>query len=571
MKNIFKTIAIVAILWGSAGCSDFLTVIPEDQQVVETYYTSEAAINANTASLYANFVWQDFTTEFMWMAGDELSGDLFYTYSQEGQFFSMTFTNTNTYLNKGWSGLYRIVSYCNNIINGMPDAARENGVSDAAINRGLAEARCIRAIAYYFLTEYWKDVPIIENNNMPSVDVVRHTQSSVYEFMRRDLEFAKDNLPSAPYEAGRVSKYTAIGMLAKLHLTMASHLDDANSAANFTAAKTYAAEVIESGLQLYPDLGTMFYPQGNNSDESLFAVQCTQDGYGYGNARNVSLSRSVNITGGNSWGAGKGPTLSLQDQFEAGDARRKNTFMRNGDNFGDLAGGGYSYENYSPEGAATEELPNEMLAHVRKYVIGADADCGSKSGATNQDAGNNIYLLRLSDVYLVYVEACIGAGTATSDPLALRAFNAIRERAGVSHDFASVTYEQLIKERRIEFALESVNFFDVKRMSYRNADQAVTYLMNMERHKQYVSNLDSKKTATDNYTRDDLNASNAYHGGFTVVQPDDATDGSNGSMFYINKDASPITITAPQLILPLPDETVAKTPNITGTPVDYSF
>lgn len=318
IKNIIKSICLSSIILGATSCNDFLTIVPESEQVLETYYTSESAVNANSASLYAAFVWQDFGMNFMWMAGDELAGDLYYTYDQEGQFYYMTFQNGNSFLTQGWNGLYRVVSYCNNIINGMPAAARSNGVSETVINRALGEARCIRAIAYYWLTEYWQDVPIITNNNISGGLVIRHKQASVYEFIRQDLEFAKDNLPSTPFQTGRCSKYTAIGMLAKLHLTMASHLSDASSSDNFAKAKSYAAEVInDSGLKLYSDLSTMFYPKGNNSSESLFAIQCTNDGYGYGNGRNVSLSRNALITLGSSWGAGKGPTLSLQEAFDS--------------------------------------------------------------------------------------------------------------------------------------------------------------------------------------------------------------------------------------------------------------
>jgi hypothetical protein len=562
MKSIRKILLISLALMVITACDDFLTVVPTDQQVLETYYTSEAAIDANTASLYGNYTWQDFSINFMWMAGDELAGDLFYTYDQEGQFYYMTFTNTNTFVTAGWNGLYRVVSYCNNIINGMPDAARSNNVSEAAINKGLAETRCIRAIAYYFLTEYWKDVPIIEDNNMQSNEVVRHTQKSVYEFMRRDLEFAKDNLPAIPYQSGRCTKWTATGMLAKLHLTMASHLDDANSAENFAQAKEYARQVIEgSGLKLYPDLGSLFYPAGNNSDESLFAIQCSQNGYAYGNARNVSLSRNSIINNGNSWGAGKGATLSLQDAFAAGDLRRINTFMRNGDHFDNLGGGGYDYFNFREKYKGVDETSNEMLSHVRKYVVGADADCGGISGATNQDAGNNLYLLRLADVYLCYVEACIGSGTSTSDDLAIDVYKQVRSRAGLTNNITSITYDQLIKERRCEFALESINFFDIKRMSYRNSDQAVSYLNGMERWKQYVSN--SEKTV------EERNAANMYHGGFTPVYNENSA--ASSTPFFLNPNVSPITVTASQLVLPLTNETIAKTPRILEEPVDYNF
>jgi hypothetical protein len=558
VKNIFKTALLSVLLISATSCDDWLTIIPEDSQVLETYYTSEDAVNANTASLYAGVTWQDFDINFMWMAGDELSGDLFYTYSDEGHFYYMTFQNGNTFLTQGWNGLYRVISYCNNIINGMPQAARANGISDEVINRALGEARCVRAIAYYFLTEYWGDVPVITDNNMPGSSVVRHKQASVYEFIRRDLEFAKDNLPNAPFQAGRCTKWTAEGMLAKLHLTIGAF---SNSQSDYDKAKQYAADVIEnSGLNLYGDLSRMFYPAANNNPESLFAIQCTQDGYGYGNARNVSLSRNALITLGSSWGTGKGPTLSLQDAFETGDLRRPLTFMRNGDTYPNLGGGGYTYENYSADG--TTENPNEMLAHVRKYIVGGNADCDGFSGATNQDAGNNLYLLRLADVYLCYVEACIGSGTSTSDALALDVFGQIRSRAGLGFSGTSITMTQLYKERRVEFALESINFFDIKRMSYRNATEAITYLNDMHRERQYIANAE--------YTIAERNAANAYHGGFTSVLPDDDPAGK-GSIYYLSDTPPVITFTANNLILPVPAETMTKTPSMAADPVDYEF
>ena len=281
------------------------------------------------------------------------------------------------------------------------------------------------------MTKYWQDVPVITNNNISGDQVIRHTQKSVYEFIRQDFEFAKETLPKTAFQKGRATHWTAVGFLAKLHLTMAAHATDANSADNYAKAKSYASYVInESGLSLYGDLSTMFYPEANNNSESLFAIQCTTDGYGYGNSRNISLSRNALITLGSSWGSGKGPTLSLQDAFDRNDLRRYYTYMRNGDYYPNLGGGGYTYANFSEDESL--ETSNEMLAHVRKYVIGSNDDCGGLAGASNQDASNNLYLLRLADVYLCYVEACIASGTNTSDALALRVFRDIRGRAGLS-------------------------------------------------------------------------------------------------------------------------------------------
>lgn len=562
MKHIKISIYLLFFALVVTSCEDFLTVVPQDSLVVEKYYTSEDAVYANSASLYGANIWDGFSSEFMWMAGDELAGDLFYTYSDEGQFYYMTFSNGNQKLTYGWNGLYRVISYCNNIINDMPDVALTNGVSEDVVNIALGEAHCIRGIAYYLLTEYWKDVPIVTDNTMSASDVVRYTQSSVYEFIRRDLVYASEQLPSEPYESGRVSKYTAIGMLSKIHLTMASHLDDADSDTNFALAKEYALQVInESSYSLYDDLSTMFYPSANNNSESIFAIQCTNSGYTYGNTRNVAHSRNSKLNLGNAWGGGKGPTLSLQEAFEKKDIRRKLTFMRNGDHYDNLAGGGYDYVNYSDDGT---DAANEVLAHMRKYLIGTDDDCDGVAGVSKSDAGNNINILRLTDVYMTYIESCIGSGTSTDDAKAEELFEQIRTRAGLSWDNSAITYDTLIHERRVEFAFESINFFDIKRMSYRSMDEALSYLNGMERERYYYSN--------GQYTTEELNESGLYHGGFNPIDPadDDENDGK-GTPYYLNPTVAKIVITESNLTLPVPAETVTKTPSITADPVDYQF
>ena len=159
MKNIFKILAASAALLAT-GCENFLTVDPQDSLVKENYYNSPEAVRANTASLYGS-VWFDFTCRFQYMGGDMLSGDLFYTYSDEGQFYLNTVTDNNQYSNAGWQGLYNVVSYANSVIHDMPEAARANGVSEKVIENALGEAYLFRALAYYMLTEYWHEVPIL--------------------------------------------------------------------------------------------------------------------------------------------------------------------------------------------------------------------------------------------------------------------------------------------------------------------------------------------------------------------------------------------------------------------------
>ena len=523
-----------------SACSDFLTVEPEDSIAMGEFYKTEANIRQNTSSLYNMKSWSAFSHQFMWMAGDELSGDLYYTYDQEGQFYYMSFGANNTFLTQGWQGLYRIISFANNIINTMPALARANGISEEAISRGLAEARCIRGTAFWLLTEYWGDVTIVEDNvAMQSAILRRNTQSSVYRFIVEDLTFAMNNLPAADSQAGRVTKWSAEGMLAKVYLTMASHLDDAQSDAWFAQAKDLAADVINnSGLSLWPKYATLFDIEANNNPESLLAIQCIVAGYGYGNAHNCNWSRTS--CADQAWGDGKGPTVNLQKQYDPADLRRQWVFMSEGDYYPNInkADGGYTYHIAVIDEQGNElETANEMLSHCKKYCIGRAADCDGGVGDA-QDAGNNIYLLRLADVYMVYVEACIGSGDATSDALALTVYNRIRSRAGLPDDEdASISYDELIHERRCEFAFEGINFFDIKRMFYRDQVKALAYLNGMNREQGYYNSDPTKKTVKEGYT---LDLSRAL-----------------------------ITVTAEQMTLPIPGSELTAMPSLAEPPVDY--
>jgi hypothetical protein len=502
MKKIFIITFSIITLLGLSACNEWLTVVPE-QEVVDNYYTSEDAVRRNTATLYG-YVWGDFTNRFMWMAGDELAGDLYYIFEQEGQFYLNTITAGNNFSNQGWTGLYRVVSFANSIINEMPSLAQAGGVDQSVIDYALAEARFIRGVAYYFLTEYWGDVPIILNNTELIIGnnlyVPKHLRGDVYRFIIEDLTAAAATLNDTDPQPGRATKYSAYGFLAKAYVTRASDFNNVYSDASqrdewFSEARRYAKLVIDKFPTLYPNYGELFEESSNNNYESLFARQCMNGEYDYGNQHVAGWARSSIIDQTAGWGAGKGPTISLQNAFakEAdgstpkNDTRRYWVYMTLGDSYPGLSnqvGGTYVYEIVNRGADHTEstaiEASNPMLAHCKKYVTG------------NSDAGfntaGNIYFLRLADVFLIYTEAAMGANRSTSDALAIEYFNVVRARAGLNPLDGTITWEQLLHERRCEFALEGINWFDIKRYYYRYGDEAVTYLNSMHRDHTWVLN-----------------------------------------------------------------------------------
>lgn len=497
---------------------------------------------------------------FQWKM-DMINGDIFYTYSDEGQWYFGTYTSVNPYLNEGWKGLYNVILTANSVINDITPICGGTITQDD-INQALGEARALRGYCHYMLAEVWHDVPVIENNSAMitggNLDVPRNTQASVYRFAMEDLDFAVENLPESDKDAYRLDKRKARALRAKLAVTMASHSDYGyDRAALYAKAAEDALYVIENTTALTDiDFSTLFDVEANNGPESILAIQCAVQGYSFGNAHNVAWSRS-SVIADQTWGAGKGPTISLQNMYERNDKRRMWTYMTNGDYYSMLnrAGGGYTYQYVSrdPSGDVLEDR-NEMLAHIKKYIIGKSADCDGNVGI-NQDAANNIYLMRLADVYLTYVEAKMGTNNSTSDPMAMKYYNMVRQRAGIA-EASSVTYIELLKERRRELAFESQTWFDTQRYRYREGNQAALALLNSG----YETGFNRAAMFVPDYANyPNIDSSNENNRDiYLIVDSKDA--GAQYDQIIIGESA---------FVAPIPAAVSSSSPALSAAPVDY--
>lgn len=508
MRTYIKYIFIFPLLTIFSCGEDFVNQPILDSPSIDNYYKSEADVRAATASLYG-MPWFEFNDKFFWAAGEELAGNLYHTWDQEGQFFYFSYNEGNAIINSGWRGLYRVASYANSIINDMPVFA-EGKVSQNVIAKGVAEGRCMRGAAYYFLSEFWGEVPIVEDAaavlSSGNTEVPKYTRSSVYEFILRDLQFAADNLPATD-EPGRLTSWAAKGLLAKTYLTMAQYYkntDAAKSNEYFNQAKTISADVIDnSGLSLMPKYEDLYKIEHNNNMESLIAMQWTQGNYAIGNSRQANFARSSIITGNTeAWGSGKCMTQDFLDQVTPADNRKSAIYMDEGDHYPEInkASGGYQYLIVNRDAADPNKIlenASPTLTALKKYVVGSAEDNEGKV-TTGQAAAINQYILRLADVYLINVEATIGSGESTSDAKAIGYLNTVRNRAGLA-SVSSVTFSELLRERRIEFALEGMYWLDLKRYFYRSPQGATDMLSAQKR--EYVYDRDQSPTAADENSR----------------------------------------------------------------------
>lgn len=537
MKTLNKIIYALVIAGSVSltGCDkSFLDVTPNDRITLDNFFQSEADLQASTAGLY-NKVWFDFNDKFYYGLGDGRSNNLFAPYSDYiYPFTDLTETSLTGPLVSAWQSFYNVIGQSNNTINNIKKNAKN--VTEDQKNAAIAEARFMRGTAYWYLASLWGDAIIIEDNSTLVNNPIVHTnpRKDVFEFAMRDLEFAAKYLPATVSQAGRLTKWSAFGMLSRVYLSYSGISSDPNSGQRdetyLELAKKAAKKVCEeSDLSLMSNYADLFKIENNNNSESLFALQWVPNGdYGVTNTQQAYFACSSDITGDDAaWGYYTMASYDMMSEYEAqDDVRRKATFMAYGDYYAEIskAAGGYTYKK------ATDRC------NVKKGVVGSTKDTDGKSSRMN--SALNTYMLRLSEVYLIYAEAILGNNASTADATALEYFNKVRTRAGVPTK-SSISYEDIRHERRVEFAMEGQYWYDLVRRAYYK-QQEVLDMINLQ---------DRAHNGSYTYDKD----------AHTIVK---ATTTSTRA---VNQ------ATADRLLLPYPESEMVQNPLLKEAPVSYQF
>ncbi|WP_192350145.1 RagB/SusD family nutrient uptake outer membrane protein [Algoriphagus sp. Y33] len=473
------------LLGGMVGCSeDFLDRPPLDAIVDANFYKTDDQILAASAPLY-NIVWFAYNDKASHGIGDARGGTLT---SGSYQLENVRFNTTGETAENGaaWRAFYNVVAQSNSLINNINEFAGEN-VTDRIRNHGIAEGRFMRGLAYSYLVQNWGPIPIITNNTalLQDTTIARNTEESVWQFIIKDFRYAVDNLPESAVMNGRLTKWSAEGMLAKMYLTKAGVTGSRNQS-DLDSAAYFAKRVIDnSGAELMEEYEDLFKTANNNNKETLAALQWVYNAgqagaWGAQNSVQAFLAFGSEITGfGDGWGGDIGASKWMLDLYDdlVFDKRRKGSFMFPGDH--------YSYITQVPPGGSAQQLrvPARSIdgsreynsrAWVKKYVVGRPEDNDGK--VVQQGTEINTYILRLADVYLTYAEAVLDKNPTE----ALTYVNLVRSRAGVNA-LTSVTWQDVFEERIKEFAMEGQAWYEFTKLHYYDPAKAFDILSKQDR------------------------------------------------------------------------------------------
>lgn len=514
---------------GMTSCEDFLDQPTDDNYTADVYYSNDESCYTGANALY-NMPWYDFQRGFI-KVGEVLAGNVYWYGGDETQYWTGHVNATQQNLTDMSYSLWTVNSYANSIYSKIKDAKE---ATPAVKNATMGECLVWKAMAYFFLVRAYGPVPIVHDNGKTIADgdyndMYKARVENVYEYIIKTLDKAIELLPDKdPTGLGRIDKYAAEGLLAKVYLTKSgfdpsttTYSDSDNpylittahqrNAADLEKAAFYAKDVIEnSGRVLEPVYSNIF--RGTyHGDESLIAWHWNGTGSNW--TEQNSLQNDLAIENfdetGKNWGGWNCPSVDLIEAFGEDptrqariniDDRRKGTLMMAGDEYDyfytdcdepfELVKATYrGYKIDEKTGKAGlckkgEWQPSTGAAHV-KHLVGNRADHVKYVGyefGPNMAFGNYTHLLRLAEVYLIYVEAMIGNSASTEDPLALKSFYEVRHRSVKGATYPkSITLEEVLKERRLELACEGDSWYDFVRLYYYNPDKAIEVLNNQKR------------------------------------------------------------------------------------------
>ena len=435
---------------------DFLDKKPTGNYTAETFYSSDAAVRKGTEPLY-NRAWFDFNRRALVGMGSYRANDAWNPYVS-AEFARFQVTALTEDMGLAWSALYNVVTMSNATLYNIEQYCSD-AVTESVKNAAIGECYLMRGWAYFYLLRGWGANILFENNQDMVDNPIRplNTEADVLKFIVRDFRRAAEYLPETGTDF-HPSKYAAKAALAKALLAQSGWNDatkgdhDRNTSILAEVVKL-CDEVINCGqYSLMDNYEDLFKAQHNDNSETILAMRWADPNSGEWGAMNALYSDLAfpEVTDVNVWGGSLHASVDMIDLYNedpADSIRRDATFFTPNEHYSYIKGaeGGYTYAH------------NWM--QLKKGVLGTKADV-APSGLAQMASPLNTYIQRLADVYLMKAEAILGNAESTSDGEALAAFNAVRLRAKVD-PYSSITFMDILRERRIEFCMEYFNWWDM--------------------------------------------------------------------------------------------------------------
>jgi starch-binding outer membrane protein, SusD/RagB family len=396
-----------------------------------------------------------------------------FSYQMMDEFDKLRSPSDQNLFNANWVDYYKALYRCNMLLSKMDQV---QWGSDADVRKTYeAEAKFIRASLYFDMVRLWGNIPLLTeptNENVPQA-----TAEEVYKQIADDLKFAAENLPAVSHTAqdpatyGRVTKWAAEASIARVFLYYTGYYAKADLAGTVSKAQAlaYTEDVISNGgfslvakfANLWPAASVADYA-GEDNSETIFSIKYTYTSDYNGNVDGnhwlvmFGMREQFVAPYGNGWGGGT-VNPKLWSLYSSTDSRQKASVISIADENIDFKMKnnqreytGYYNKKYTP---TVDENGNSIAVNKGgvNFMIGQFQD---------------YVCIRYADVLLMAAE--LGSANAQTY------FDDVRKRAfGNNFTALPVSTDNIMKERRLEFALEGIRYWDLLRQGVDVAAAAI--------------------------------------------------------------------------------------------------
>ncbi|MDG5765987.1 RagB/SusD family nutrient uptake outer membrane protein [Balneolales bacterium ANBcel1] len=474
MKRLTIVISFLGLLMLSGCVDDFLDHKPPVQRTEDNFFQSKS--DAEQA-LFATYEVLSFShgrdnTGFhpFDLVSNVLSDDAYGGGSGPGdqpeilEFNDHSISVNNSKALGLWSDRFTGIYRSNLLIENLDNIRFENEHDRVVIG---AEARFLRALFYFDLVRLFGNVPLFEEPLVAeNIRVSQADPGDVYEFLVTELvdiiPDLRDVVPAN--QAGRATSWAAQALLGRVYLYHRDYVQPVFGAGSLSVTESEVLAHLEdvisnSGHDLLDDFGAQWGVDGNNNNEAIFSVQHIETSFGDWGFLNGSIGNwASQMTGLR--GVGFHAEYASGWSFQPVTTNLVESFDQNAD-------ARYFYSILDPVDEGVNHRADEMhqwQGYAFKKFYPRFPDYPSVNTEFNWPYNRPV--IRFADVLLMAAEL--------NSPNAQDYFNRVRMRA-YGDDFEEIpaTRENIMEERRLEFAGEGIRYWDLLRMGLDTAAEKI--------------------------------------------------------------------------------------------------
>ena len=466
-------IAFIVLLVFISGCKKQLEIDPRQSINADGALSSRDAINASIVSVYANLKSARLYGRDLIALPEALADNGFAT-NKSGRLLPESqnvlgahFTGTI------WSNCYGAINQINNTIDAINTVTLTPAATQAEKNNWLGQLYFLRGLNYFNLVSVYSYIPgaVVSAQDKGGVPLTvtgistsagaldfkpsRAPQADVYAQIVLDLTAANGLLTFPGLGTGYANRAAAQGLLARVNLFTK----------NYSDAKRWSDSVINlAGTRMTTTSNFVSSWRQATHGETLFNIVYAASNENIGVNESLQTSFTTLVTPGNQAVTGGFgdlvPSISLLNDL------------------GITLTGGNTTATFALThvvGTRNTDVRNLLFEPGTNGRGPIKVECTKYLGKNAFINLDNVPVIRIAEAYLIRAEVAATAGSDVFNLANAQAdLKAIKSRRYTDYGVASETadnalsaanlFEEILRQKRIEFAFEGHRFFDLKRL-----------------------------------------------------------------------------------------------------------